>query len=810
MSSKGWYTHWDPSIDLSGGGIELSYRRPEMLYLLVETDAVREVARVCEAINSPGVSPRCYLVGPRGHGKSTLLNYMAHILFQKFENLRALPVYCTMLGQKEDEETMESVFFQNLLTGLFDVPSDAAKLMPSPNHSHRFERLSVAESEYRMFLKEHGSLSLEFIYEAFENQVRHLRDQVNRVVFLVDGLDKYDPAVVLKFLRKSQERLNSLMTRYNCIFAYSADPTWLETLRADEFSGVRGHQITLRGWNTEEASELIRKRLEQFGVYVSLFDDKVVDLLVKNCDGNPRKILQHATYALHYAARQHADTIGTGLVGSILWSEDAKNSLFDRLTKDIEFRYGYEKLKTEVSDRKNMSILIAAHEGRDLVRSLGYKERAEKGITMEDDEFQRCLGSLLDRGCLRLGVRDRCLELEKDVKFVMDWVEEKGLSFDALPTVFDELRSRITSPPPRPKEEAFIKEQVRQAFERNNTRWLSPQEMVELILENPRTNRALEERFGSEVQAKLERLVPMMVGTLRKEGSLIYDASLRKDRCRGAILGHDLAKVVQHRDELELFEEARLDVMSSRFDAACDNCKKCMLRSLRRLSELLKREFQESRIDESFTLMRRLGIEIQKPVSLRHLMRTTIPKDGDSAKIILDTTDMYLKRLHEVVNQIEEDPDSYIRKVADPSYYTTLAELENGLRQCITTQLSKLSQSWWKERVPERVRTICEERKREGDLPYPWFSPKEYHPICYADFHDYVTIIKKRDNWEYAFKNVFKDVEMISSKLRELEPLRNKIAHSRDLQTDEIDILDLYTKQIMSAIAKADSSVMET
>jgi hypothetical protein len=29
MSSKGWYTHWDPSTDLSGG-VELSYRNEKI------------------------------------------------------------------------------------------------------------------------------------------------------------------------------------------------------------------------------------------------------------------------------------------------------------------------------------------------------------------------------------------------------------------------------------------------------------------------------------------------------------------------------------------------------------------------------------------------------------------------------------------------------------------------------------------------------------------------------------------------------------------------------------------------------------
>jgi hypothetical protein len=295
----------------------------------------------------------------------------------------------------------------------------------------------------------------------------------------------------------------------------------------------------------------------------------------------------------------------------------------------------------------------------------------------------------------------------------------------------------------------------------------------------------------------------MMVGAIRKEGNLLYDSSLRKDRWRGSVLGPNLTKVVQHKDELELFEEIHFALTSSRFHAVSDCCKNCLLRSLRRLSELLGKEFEESRIEESFVLMKRLGIDTQKPASLKSLLRAAIPEDSDSAKVMVDMTEMYVKRLHEVVNQIEADPKGYMNKVTDPSYYTILAELENTLRQCIMTELGKLSQNWWKERVPQGVRATCEARKKEGDLPYPWFSSREYDPICYADFHDYVTVIKKHDNWEQAFKRIFKDIEIVSGKLRELEPMRNKIAHSRDLQADEVDLLELYAKHIKSAITAA-------
>ena len=455
-----------------------------------------------------------------------------------------------------------------------------------------------------------------------------------------------------------------------------------------------------------------------------------------------------------------------------------------------------------------MSILVASHVGYDIPRFLGYKERAERGITIEDEEFRQRVGSLLDKGCLKLGVRDGYVEIEDDVKLVLDWVKDKELSYDALAAIFDELRSRVTSPPPPQKEDAFVKQQVKQAFERNPTSWLSSQETAELMMQNPRMKVAFEERFGADLQTKFDRLIPMMIGAVRKEGSLIYDGSSRKDRWRGFMLPGDLVDYVQHKDELELLEGVRLDFASSRFNSVADGCRDCIFRSLRRLSELLKREFKETRMEESFALMKRLGIDSQKPVSLKSLLRATT-KDSDSAKLMIDTTEMYMKRLHEVINKIQEDPGTYMQNAADPSYYTTLAELEKSLRICIITELSRLSENWWKERIPSNIRENCEQRKKEGDLPYPWSPQADQDRIFYADFADYRTIIKKRDNWEQAFRKIFKDKEMIASKLTELEPIRRAIAHSRDLQAGDIDTLDLYSQHIMSAIARVRTSAAD-
>ena len=48
-------------------------------------------------------------------------------------------------------------------------------------------------------------------------------------------------------------------------------------------------------------------------------------------------------------------------------------------------------------------------------------------------------------------------------------------------------------------------------------------------------------------------------------------------------------------------------------------------------------------------------------------------------------------------------------------------------------------------------------------------------------FPDYAKIIFEPKNWEQAFSLVFVDAETLRVKLRELEPIRTDVAHSRKL-----------------------------
>jgi len=107
--------------------------------------------------------------------------------------------------------------------------------------------------------------------------------------------------------------------------------------------------------------------------------------------------------------------------------------------------------------------------------------------------------------------------------------------------------------------------------------------------------------------------------------------------------------------------------------------------------------------------------------------------------------------------------------------------------------LSKVTPDWWKERIPPDVRENAEKRKKKDDAN----SGTGLHPIHYVDFPDYDKIISRKDNWVQLFKPFFGDQLIISAKFRELDPIRNAIAHPRPLNNRQITKLRLYSAEII-------------
>jgi len=133
-----------------------------------------------------------------------------------------------------------------------------------------------------------------------------------------------------------------------------------------------------------------------------------------------------------------------------------------------------------------------------------------------------------------------------------------------------------------------------------------------------------------------------------------------------------------------------------------------------------------------------------------------------------------------------------------------LYQLENELRRFIARTLSSIDVNWMNNLVEENVAKKWESRK-EQEKDYPWLRPLDHDLIYYSDFKDLEQIVSR--NWQSVFsKKISPKVrEILVSRIIELEPIRNIIAHNRkisdealnrlkDLSDDFSAILDVETQ----------------
>lgn len=170
---------------------------------------------------------------------------------------------------------------------------------------------------------------------------------------------------------------------------------------------------------------------------------------------------------------------------------------------------------------------------------------------------------------------------------------------------------------------------------------------------------------------------------------------------------------------------------------------------------------------------------------------TRIKRTMSILRTIVNLPLIYNKNIPEVIDR---------EKPKREDAYEMLKRLETRLRKCIQTSLEKVSKNWWKERIPEDVQHRASLRKERNEKQWPWYTEKDLPLMSYVDFTDYIKIITRRDNWEQVFRQIFEEKDIILAKLRELEPIRNAIAHVRELSQAQVQKLKLYSEDVISCI----------
>jgi hypothetical protein len=146
--------------------------------------------------------------------------------------------------------------------------------------------------------------------------------------------------------------------------------------------------------------------------------------------------------------------------------------------------------------------------------------------------------------------------------------------------------------------------------------------------------------------------------------------------------------------------------------------------------------------------------------------------------------------------------------------YGMIYVIEVAVRELIIEKLSALhGAKWHTEAIPggtggqrdgKEVLSMLEKYKRgeRSAKSTPWSENVLHHPIYYLDFPELAIIFERKNNWS-AFQDIFVRKEIAINTLRELEPIRNKIAHNRKASRADLNIVTGAYEKLSAAIGKS-------
>ena len=234
--------------------------------------------------------------------------------------------------------------------------------------------------------------------------------------------------------------------------------------------------------------------------------------------------------------------------------------------------------------------------------------------------------------------------------------------------------------------------------------------------------------------------------------------------------------------------------------------------------ETRKREFL-SQQEQIFQALLSNIKEFLRTISVK---KKDLPLDGNSARFLeklatiegYSTLEAKIRKIIVILTQIREQNLIYNSQIQQhlkeqkskkmEECATIITRLEQTFRQFITRKLKEASPDWWVARVPKSIRKKAEKTKER------YRSSEDQHGqktllIDYVDFIDYVEIITEKDNWNTIFREVFGDENMLRTKFKELKPIRDARAHSRDVSASQMQRLQLYSDDLIGLIQKSTS-----
>lgn len=164
-------------------------------------------------------------------------------------------------------------------------------------------------------------------------------------------------------------------------------------------------------------------------------------------------------------------------------------------------------------------------------------------------------------------------------------------------------------------------------------------------------------------------------------------------------------------------------------------------------------------------------------------------------------TDLPAEVVEQIIDLADDDTDidEEQGELRTDRAYAAFSRFERQIRSFIKARLGKEFGTQWEGQIPQQLyKRWLEKRQRDLDNG----TPPRPSLIDYADFADYQAIITRRDNWDRAFRTVFRRQEDVQESLHRLMPVRLVTMHSLIVTMDDELILHMETKRILTAISR--------
>jgi hypothetical protein len=529
-----WTLYWGLTMDPFTEE-PLYYNSGNFEKLLVRYAPIQEVDGVLSSLYEQGqqlMRKRYYVIGLRGMGKTTILNYIVHETLKKRDK-RIMSIYVNNIHIKDpaeninpakDPEKLRLNFCLRTIEALFTTVLHILKNSVTDYESFEKIRAKFFELKGKNIIDQ---ATAEVLLQEYLNK---LKKDFDAFVLLYDELDKIDDYnTVLRFLRSSQGLFETL-SEYGCVVFLCGVPDFSKMLHSSEYSGVGGHDIWINTWSVDDAKSLIQSRLENAMFSGKFpFKDTAIEAICSKAECRPRLIQSQVRDSLIWGAYNSVKIIDERFIGKVTWDESitAKFKADVKSSRELQeaasiLRKAYDP---DHDDPATFFLLIKIFEN---ARLRPTKLREKYGIDMEMGQFGRLVYLLKDFGAVVEGEVEgkKYYVLSGKIDHLFSYVKKTlNANLEYLPRAI-----KIDLVDLREQKLSFdLHNEVTKIFVMNPKRRFRKIEIVKIIIGNSESKMRAQEYYKVTDEGFLKAKLMSAIGTvlhfMKKDGAVVEISS---------------------------------------------------------------------------------------------------------------------------------------------------------------------------------------------------------------------------------------------------------------------------------------------